>query len=115
MPGLAAGYHFKTGEPYIPKLFFEVSAQVRIDYVKHCFDDFSPLSVMAFLGYDWETSLHVSLFAELGAAAYILRYGHRNSVSKGTEDAGFLQVILGDAIFIELPTFNLGVKILLPF
>jgi hypothetical protein len=133
MPGIAAGYRFKTQEPYIPKLYLQGVLQARINYTRvikedadweswwwdnfrqDWFDDFSPASLSFYIGYDWETPLFLKLFVEAGVAVYFLRDGYTSSVSKGMHDKGFLQHVIGDAISIELPSFRLGLKIKLPF
>jgi hypothetical protein len=121
MPGVAGGYRFKTQEPYIPKLYLQGVLQTRINY-SHImkkgldwFDDFSPASLSLYIGYDWEMPAFLNLFVEAGAAIYFLRGGYKSSVSKGMHDKGFLQQAIGDAIYIELPCFRLGIKIKLPF
>jgi hypothetical protein len=133
MPGVAGGYRFKTQEPYIPKLYIQGVLQVRLNYTRiikedadwkswwwrnfqqDWFDDFSPASLSLYIGYEWETPAFLKLFVEVGASMYFLRDGYKSSVSKGMNDKGFLQQVIGDIIYVELPCFRLGIKMNLPF
>jgi hypothetical protein len=115
MPGVAGGYRFKTKEPYIPNLYVQGTLQVRINYARSWFDDFSPVSLSWYIGYEWELPIFLKLFAETGVSASFLREGYTSSVSKGLEDTGFLQRVIGDIVYIELPCFRFGIKIKLPF
>ncbi|MDR3343111.1 MAG: hypothetical protein LBT14_10085 [Treponema sp.] len=115
MPGIGAGYRFRGPEPYIPKPYIAGTLFLRTNYENTSFDDFSPVSTMVTLGYEWETPLRLKFFFELGASFYVLGRNYEGSRSKGTEDSGFVQAVLGDAMYLELPTFRMGIKVLLPF
>ncbi|MDR2193668.1 MAG: hypothetical protein LBP19_04270 [Treponema sp.] len=124
MPGVAGGYRFTTKKPYSPVLYVQGMAQVRINATHvQCkrsggqlwFDDFSPLSLSLYVGYDWELPIPFILFAEAGASVYLLREGYTASASKGLDDTGFLQQIIGGIVYIELPCFRFGIRIKLPF
>ncbi|MDR0411686.1 MAG: hypothetical protein LBH75_06905 [Treponema sp.] len=79
------------------------------------FDNFSPFSFAFALGYEWETPLYLKFFVEIGASAYILTNYYKESTSKGLEDSGFIQEIVGDSVYFELPVFKMGVRIMFPF
>jgi hypothetical protein len=133
MPGVAGGYRFKTQEPYIPKLYIQGVLQARINYTRiikedadwnswwqrnfqqDWFDDFSPASLSLYIGYDWETPVFLKVFVEAGASVYLLKDGYKSSASKGMNDKGFLQQVIGGAVYIEAPCLRLGIKIKLPF
>ncbi|MDR2793435.1 MAG: hypothetical protein LBB61_07200 [Treponema sp.] len=124
MPGVAGGYRFRTKEPYVPTLYVQSVLQVRINCAQitfnrsskqSWFDDFSPVSLSCYIGYDWELPIFLTLFAEVGASVFFLGNGHTSSVSKGLEDTGFLQQVIGSSVYIELPAFRCGIKIKLPY
>ncbi|MDR1127427.1 MAG: hypothetical protein LBL06_04780 [Treponema sp.] len=131
MPGLAIGWHALSLEkPYIPQLYFQFTAMMRLNLEKigenswksfkrmfetSWFDDFSPFSFAFAVGYEWETPLYLKFFVEVGASAYILTNYYEESVSKGLEDNGFIQEVVGDSMYFELPVFKVGVRFMLPF
>jgi hypothetical protein len=111
MPGFAFGYRFRTDEPYIPKLYWKAAASARFNYKEMRLDDFSPAGFSLSLGYEWETPVLIKLFVEVGASAYLLDINYKNSTAKGVNDNGFYQKIISDAIFLEMPTFKMGIKL----
>ncbi|MDR0785235.1 MAG: hypothetical protein LBE74_05050 [Treponema sp.] len=79
------------------------------------FGDFSPFSFALALGYEWETPLYLKFFVEAGVSAFILTNYYEKSTSKGLKDTGFIQEIVGDSVYFELPVFKVGVRLMLPF
>jgi hypothetical protein len=115
MPGIGAGYRFRGPEPYLPKPYIAGTLFARFNAESPGFDDFSPASALFVLGYEWETPVWVKFFVELGAAFYFLNKDYEGSLSKGTGDPGWLQLLVGEVIYVELPAFRIGIKVLLPF
>ncbi|MDR1215459.1 MAG: hypothetical protein LBK25_02145 [Treponema sp.] len=131
MPGLAIGWHALSLEkPYIPQVYFQFTAMMRLNLEKigenswksfkgmfetSWFDDFSPFSFAFAVGYEWETPLYLKLFVEVGASAYILTNYYEESTSKGLEDNGFIQEVVDDSVYFELPVFKVGIRFMLPF
>jgi hypothetical protein len=115
MPGLSVGYRFRGPEPYLPKLYGLATVQARLAYGgkfkrKVGFDSFSPFSARLAVGYNWETKIKLAFFAELGAAAYFLDGDYRNSPVKGLYNDYFVQKIIGDRVYLELPAFRFGIR-----
>jgi hypothetical protein len=140
MPGLSALYRFyNSDKPYSPTFFLSAVLFMRINYADFhfedltvggtdfgglhtddliwtilpaglAFDNFSPVSFGLSAGYNWESRSGFSFFFEGGAAFYFLGSDYRNSPSKGSSDAGILQFFLGDALYIEAPTFRFGLR-----
>ncbi|MDR0643989.1 MAG: hypothetical protein LBG05_03600 [Treponema sp.] len=144
MPGFATGWHALSLEkPYIPQLYFQFTAMMRLNlerigknntslpsfnnswngywedwgkmFETSWFDDFSPFSFALAVGYEWETPLRLKFFVEIGVSAYILTSYYEKSESKGLEDSGFIQEIVGDSVYFELPVFKAGIRLMLPF
>ncbi|MDR2483546.1 MAG: hypothetical protein LBD08_07960, partial [Treponema sp.] len=72
VPRIGAGYRFPSREPRIPKLYLRALGGLRLDYQRGGFDQFSPFSLAAAAGYDWELTSHFRLFFEAGLGLYIL-------------------------------------------
>jgi hypothetical protein len=115
MPGLAGGYRFFVSKPRIPQPYAMGSVFFRYNYDKKKTDDFSPAGFTLSVGYDWETSIYVRFFADLGFSFYFLSNDYKDSLSKGTGDPGLLQPVLGGKIYLEIPSFRIGLKVPLPF